>query len=189
MHAPLYDLVMAASWLVFLIVWGVGAFTKKPDAEGRSGAFFLWRFILIFLLLYLGGRGSRLHFFNTLLFQPTPALGWIGAALSVVGIGIAIWARIYLGRNWSGFPTHKKEHELVTDGPYEYVRHPIYTGMLLALFGTLFLGYAYSVVIVVVVSVMFIARIGKEERIMLGLFPDAYPPYQKRTKKLLPFIW
>lgn len=189
MHAPLYDLIIFSAWLVFLAIWGIGAFTKKPDVRARSAAFWIWRPILIIAIIYLGSKGGGIHVSDRLAFQASSTAGWIGAALTVIGIGIAVWARVYLGRNWSSHPNYKAEHELVTGGPYAHVRHPIYTGVLLALVGSACIGYLYTLIICVVVAVMFLARIPREERIMLTLFPDQYPAYRKRTKKLIPFIW
>jgi protein-S-isoprenylcysteine O-methyltransferase Ste14 len=83
----------------------------------------------------------------------------------------------------------KQEHELVTNGPYEYVRHPIYTGMLLAAFGSALTGSAFAIGVFVEASILFLSRIPREEKIMLELFPNAYPRYQDETKRLIPFVW
>ncbi len=77
---------------------------------------------------------------------------------------------------------------MITSGPYVYVRHPIYTGVLLALLGSALTGSILGIMLLII-GVVFCLRIGKEERIMLGLFPNDYPAYQKRTKRLIPFVW
>jgi protein-S-isoprenylcysteine O-methyltransferase Ste14 len=77
----------------------------------------------------------------------------------------------------------------VTTGPYAYVRHPIYTGILLAALGTALTGTVFGIGVVVFASIVFLSRIGKEEKIMLELFPNEYPAYQARTKRLVPFVW
>src|SRR5215469_9647828 len=70
-------------------------------------------------------------------FPPASAIVWlIGLFLPMVGIGISIWARLTLGANWSGVVTLKKDHELIRSGLYRWIRHPIYTGILLAVIGT-----------------------------------------------------
>ena len=83
----------------------------------------------------------------------------------------------------------KEHHELVTTGPYAYVRHPIYTGIMLATLGTALVGTIFGIVMFIVICVIFALRIGKEEKLMLELFPRQYPEYQKRTKRLVPFVW
>lgn len=83
----------------------------------------------------------------------------------------------------------KEQHELVTTGPYAYVRHPIYTGMLLAALGTAIMSSIFGIGMLIFISIFFALRINKEEKMMLELFPNRYPEYQKHTKRLLPFVW
>jgi protein-S-isoprenylcysteine O-methyltransferase Ste14 len=128
-------------------------------------------------------------FFSHPLFTQTLILGWAGALLTAIGIGFAIWARLNLGRNWSSHPAMKEHHELVTTGPYAYVRHPIYTGIMLAALGTAIMSSIFGVGMLIFISIFFALRINKEEKIMLELFPEQYPIYQKHTKRLVPFVW
>jgi protein-S-isoprenylcysteine O-methyltransferase Ste14 len=123
------------------------------------------------------------------IFAPTPGLGWAAAVMTAIGIGLAIWARVFLGRNWSPRPAVKEHHELVTTGPHAFVRHPIYTGILVAAFGTALTGAVFGTAVFIFASIIFLSRIGKEEKIMLELFPNEYPAYQARTKRLVPFVW
>jgi protein-S-isoprenylcysteine O-methyltransferase Ste14 len=198
-----YRTVILLSWAAFLLVWGVGAFNVKRDILG-SGFSSLWyrHFLLrlaivavpVFVALRVltgtahyssAGPAILRHSF----FVPPPALGWVAAALTLLGTLIAIWARIHLGRNWSAAPAVKEKHELVVGGPYRFVRHPIYTGVLLAMLGVALTGSFFAIGILAVASVMVFRRIGKEEAIMLELFPGDYPAYQARTKRLIPFVW
>ena len=128
-------------------------------------------------------------FFAHPLFTPTLILGWASALLTAIGIGFAIWARVNLGRNWSSRPTVKEQHELVTTGPYAYVRHPIYSGIMLAALGTALVTSIFGIGVLVFISITFALRMHKEEKIMLELFPEQYPEYQKHTKRLVPFVW
>jgi len=190
-----YGTVIVSGWLLFLAVWLISAIGAKPDVKERgfgSGRFlfWFWRAILAFFVIVLFGHDGRLDgFANLTFFSSGPMLGWLGAIFTLAGIGFAIWARFHLGRNWSSHPAHKKDHELVTSGPYRFVRHPIYTGMILALFGGLLTGDILSVLLFVILLTVFALRIRKEEGIMLGLFPNQYPAYQARTKRLIPFVW
>ena len=191
------DRVMLASWAVFLLVWlGLSFFVKRDVCGGRSARAYQIRVVVLVILLIViilssRDRQSGLNFFLTRssLFAPTAALLWIGAVLTAVGVAVAIWARLYIGRNWSPRPAMKEKHELVTGGPYAFVRHPIYSGILLATLGTALTGTAFGAILLVFMGAVFLSRVGREERIMLDLFPGAYPSYQSRTKRLIPFAW
>jgi protein-S-isoprenylcysteine O-methyltransferase Ste14 len=86
-------------------------------------------------------------------------------------------------------PSVQENHELVTSGPYHFVRHPIYTGMLVALFGSALVGGTLWLLYFVAVCAMFVWRVGVEEKFMTETFPQKYPEYKKRTKALIPFMW
>ena len=106
------------------------------------------------------------------------------------GLAFAIWARHTLGRNWSGNPTVKEGHELVETGPYRLVRHPIYTGFLLAIAGTgIGRGQVRQLFIFGTAFVLLWAKLRIEESLMLRQFPQTYPGYMKRTKALVPFLF
>jgi protein-S-isoprenylcysteine O-methyltransferase Ste14 len=196
-----YEAVILWSWAAFLLVWVVSAFGVKRDIRGTGfssvwSSFWAVRLAVIMLLAFYTIRfvhrtGSARGLFSNraFIFAPSPALGWAAAALTAIGIGLAIWARVVLGRNWSPQPAVKEHHELVTTGPYAYVRHPIYTGVLLAAFGTALTGTIFGIGVFIVASIIFLSRIGREEKIMLELFPNEYPGYRARTKRLVPFIW
>jgi protein-S-isoprenylcysteine O-methyltransferase Ste14 len=197
-----YLSVILACWAAFILVWAVSALNTKRDVRGGYGKiwrqFWLLRLVAgLVLIIFIAARIARgtAHFPNFGLiflrgiFPQSPILDWTAAALSVIGVGVAIWARVHLGRNWSSRPAVKENHELVTTGPYAYVRHPIYTGLIVMALGTALTGSFWGIGVFIVASLTFILRIGKEEKIMLELFPDAYPAYQMRTKKLIPWLW
>ena len=116
------------------------------------------------------------------------ALAAAGSALFAAGLGLAIWARIYLGRNWGMPMTRKDEPELVTSGPYRFVRHPIYSGILLALLGTALASDLYLLIVVALMGAYFIHAARVEERLMASAFPDAYASYRAQSKMLIPFV-
>ncbi len=194
-----YDTIIFVSWAAFLLVWGISAFFVKQDVRG--GGYAAWqRFwvlrlavaaLIIFVAVRLGRRAGSpgAVLFSHPVFTPPLALGWFGAALTAIGIGFAIWARVNLGRNWSSRPAMKEHHELVTTGPYAYVRHPIYSGIMLAALGTALTSSIFGIGMFIFISITFALRLNKEEKIMLELFPEQYPEYQKRTKRLVPFVW
>jgi len=189
--------VILLSWALFLLVWlGLSFFVKRDVRGGRSARAYQLRVLVLAIVIIVVIRSSRRHhsganlFSNRLsLFVPAPPLLSIGAALTAIGIAVAIWARLYIGRNWSPRPAMKEEHELVTSGPYAVVRHPIYTGIIVAALGTALTGAIVGAILFIIAAALFVSRVGKEERIMLELFPGAYPSYQSRTKRLIPFVW
>lgn len=111
----------------------------------------------------------------------------VGALLTAAGLFFSVWARAHIGRNWSGIVTIKEDHELVTNGPYAIVRHPIYTGLLLAFIGSaLARGEWRGVLAVAIVLVALLRKLGVEERFMQQQFGDAYRQYASRVPALVP---
>ncbi len=105
------------------------------------------------------------------------------------GLGLAVWARAHLGRNWSGIVTVKKDHALIRTGPYRIVRHPIYTGLLLALIGTAAaIGEWRGVVAVICALIGFLRKIQVEEKRMRENFPE-YSRYRQQTAALIPLLY
>jgi protein-S-isoprenylcysteine O-methyltransferase Ste14 len=118
-----------------------------------------------------------------------PWLQAIGLAIFVSGLVLAIWARRYLGPNWGMPMSEKVDPELVTTGPYSRVRHPIYSGLIVAMIGTAIAVSWYWLIAVALMGAYFIYSAVMEERYMMGQFPDAYPGYRRSTKMLVPFIF
>ena len=179
------DIAILVVWLVFWTGWLVSAFSAKPTVRRRRGG------RPVALLIILAGdvviHALRPGGPNGLLVQSPPVRG-IGAALVISGLGTAVWARVILGRNWGMPMTQKDEPELVTAGPYGLIRHPIYTGLILATVGT---ALAVSLAWLVVAAVMggyFIYSATVEERTLTAQFPESYPRYRARTKMLIPFV-
>jgi protein-S-isoprenylcysteine O-methyltransferase Ste14 len=123
-------------------------------------------------------------------FLPRGALfPWLGTLLVAAGLGLASWARVHLGRNWSGTVTLKEGHTLVVSGPYGVVRHPIYTGLLFAFLGTaLAIGEWRGLAAFALALFAFLYKSRAEEARMRETFPQ-YADYRRRTKALLPFIY
>jgi protein-S-isoprenylcysteine O-methyltransferase Ste14 len=119
---------------------------------------------------------------------------WIelpGLALLVASTAFTIWARVSLGRMWSATPNMlQANHELRTDGPYAITRHPIYTGLLGMLLGTVLVnGLGLSLAFLAIGAVVVAARIPIEERLMSKTFPDEYARYRERVPRLVPRPW
>lgn len=180
--------IIDAAWFLLIVVWVVTMFSAKRNARGTRGRAFGYRLLVIvavYAFLRLGG--IRISFFLDYIHMP--AVQWLGAVLVYAGVALAIWARVYLGRNWGMPMTEKEGAELVTTGPYAYIRNPIYSGILLAVLGSaLALGVIWAIVFVGY-AVWLLPSVFVEEKIMLRLFPDAYPAYKARTKRLIPGVW
>jgi protein-S-isoprenylcysteine O-methyltransferase Ste14 len=186
---PLYYWIVVGCWLLFLVVWGVTAlYTKKTIERKDRGRGWLLR-ALVVIGVFVSIKADLLPSWLLIPFvRFYPPLGPIGAVLTVIGTAFAIWARVYLGRNW-GMPTSVKENtQLVTSGPYAYVRHPIYSGVILATLGSGLIagGWWFFIFITTVGYFAYSAPI--EEKILTEQFPTEYLAYKARTKMLIPYI-
>jgi len=186
----IYRWLFSILWLAFLAVWVVMARGGKPVAERESVYSRLSHYLPLALGIYLLAAPHVPVGFLEGRFAPLAL--WpvqLGAALTVAGIAFAIWARVRIAGNWSSDVTLKRDHELVVDGPYAFVRHPIYTGILLGLFGTaLALGEWRGLLAVALVGAAFWRKIGIEEVVMRRQFGDAYARYADRVPALIPFV-
>ena len=148
---------------------------------------------LVPLLLgwFLLAKGHRLSDpLNHRVIPHLDALAWIGAVLCIAGLIFCVWARFTLGRNWSGIVILKGGHELITSGPYKFVRHPIYTGLLTMFVGTaIVLGHIAGIIAMPFVIVSLWVKLRSEEQLMLKKFPNEYAAYQQRVKRLIPFVF
>jgi protein-S-isoprenylcysteine O-methyltransferase Ste14 len=178
------DLVLAIVWLVFWVFWLIAAFTAK---SGKSGGWTGIRGLRVFIFaaFYIVVRdvGLRQHS-----LRPGPALAAIGLALFLLGLGLAVWARLYIGRNWGTPMSRKEEPELVTTGPYHLIRHPIYSGLILALIGTALATTLWGLIAVPILGGFFIFSATREEAYLTDQFQDTYRAYKHSTKMLIPFV-
>ena len=179
MHA--LQTAIAVAWLVFWVYWLVAAFSAKKGTGGRRQLPLRAVSALAIVLLFRVFRGGSLE-------ARSVVLGVAGVAVFTTGIALAIWARIYLGRNWGMPTTQKEDPELVTTGPYRFVRHPIYTGILLGVLGTALATNLIGVIIVGVLGAYFYYSASVEENNLTATFPTTYPAYRDSTKMLIPFI-
>ncbi|HEU4952460.1 MAG TPA: isoprenylcysteine carboxylmethyltransferase family protein [Holophagaceae bacterium] len=177
-------------WWAWLIYWAVAARGVKA-AQRKEGALSRLAHFgpLILAGWMLGADRLPGDVLGTRLWPRTEATFWIGAVLLAGGLGFCVWARRVIGRNWSGTVTVKEGHELVRTGPYALVRHPIYTGLLLAFAGTaLVVAEARGVVAVLVVLLALWRKLRLEERWMGETFGEAYAAYRRETPALVPFL-
>lgn len=182
----LYHQVIGISWLAFFAAWGILAMvfggSGQHNYSPRSIGIRLLLLVAMFIGFVLSGRihiqTSGVH---------TTEMAAAGAVLCIAGLVFATWARVVLGRNWGMPMTIHEDPELVTSGPYRYVRHPIYTGLIAMWAGTS-LVYPHFTLPGAVVIAFSIFSAWREEQDMEQRFPEIYPEYRKRSKMLLPFL-
>lgn len=177
---------VAVLWLVFWVYWLVAARGMKPGSLGGSGMALR---VLLAIATYAVIRASLV----VLPRRPHPGLvtnvgvGVIGLAVLVAGLGLAVWARVHLGRNWGMPMSRKDEPELVTDGPYRLIRHPIYTGLVLAIIGSSLTVSLLGLVVALIAGGYFTYAATVEERNLVRAVPG-YAAYRARTRKLIPYV-
>lgn len=178
------EVAFALVWAAFWIYWIAAAFSMKTGRVAWSRQIRI-RLLIVALIIIL----ARLHVFRGHTASTDPARASIGLVLLVLGLGFALWARLHIGRNWGTPMTQKLEPELVTSGPYHLVRHPIYSGILLAGIGTAVALDWIGLVVVAIVGTYFLYSAHVEERYMTSQFPSAYATYRATTKMLIPFVF
>jgi protein-S-isoprenylcysteine O-methyltransferase Ste14 len=174
-------------WFVMILYWIVAARTSSQTSL-KSELLPLFKLVVSALITYLplviGGWFARVLFDNNIWTDST------GVLLCAAGVGVAVWARHALGRNWSGKVMVQQEHHVVDDGPYRAIRHPIYSGLLLAMVGaSLILGYIFSFAYVVFSIFGLVRKSKQEEKLLANQFPSEYETYRKRTKALIPYVY
>lgn len=177
-------------WLAWIFYWRVAAWnTKETARRDTSPRRWLYTLPIIFAALAFV-IPARHPAWRVTLFPDRLACLGVGTALLFLGMAISIWARVELGRNWSNVVTVKVGHELVQSGPYRWVRHPIYTGILVSLGGTaLAQDFWCDLAVVPIVFIAFWIKLRLEEEWMRGQFGAAYDAYCARTARLIPFLF
>jgi protein-S-isoprenylcysteine O-methyltransferase Ste14 len=178
------ELVFAAGWAAFWLYWLVAAFSMKRGHVSWSRELRIRVVLVVVVVVFVRLGAFRGHGVST-----DPWRAALGLVLFVLGLGFAIWARIHIGRNWGTPMTRKEEPELVTSGPYHLVRHPIYSGMLVAGSGTAVGLSWWWLTAVVLAGIYFVYSATVEERYLTEQFADGYRVYKRSTKMLVPFVF
>jgi protein-S-isoprenylcysteine O-methyltransferase Ste14 len=184
------DAVIGYSWDAVGVVWLIGyAFTKRTMRAQPVGARLFHLALLVLGGCMMAGPWFRYGWLRLRFIPQLESLPLAGMVLTVAGCAFAIWARVTLGANWSARATVKADHELITSGPYSLARHPIYTGLLMAIVGSALAGGEWRCVLGVAIIVFaFLVKMSQEERLMMQTFPEAYPRYRERVKALIPGV-
>jgi protein-S-isoprenylcysteine O-methyltransferase Ste14 len=183
--------VLATIWTVFWVLWVLPAvFGKRTVRRQPNGSRILQLVLLLvaYVLIVNGALGWNL-LNQRLVPEGTPSTA-IGYGLLFAGMMFAGWARLSLGGNWSSDVTLKQDHTLVRSGPYRIVRHPIYTGLLVALLGTaITLGELRCFLGVLLAAIAWKIKSISEETLMVQEFGDQYARYREQVKSLVPYLW
>jgi len=185
----LRSLVIPGLWLFWALYWFIAAQSAKPVERRESAASRAAHVVPLAIAAWLliSPRLPKVLAYHWLV--ATSAWQLVGSVAVLSGIAIAVWARRVLGRNWSGSVTVKQEHELIVAGPYRIVRHPIYTGLLLALAGTaLARGNVAGVLAFVIATAALWRKLRLEEQWMRETFGAGYANYAAVVPALVPFV-
>ncbi len=179
------------TWTIWMLVWlAAWAWSKRSRKRESAGTLSLHMVPLLLASWLMLAHRVPVAGLDSRVVPQLSAFYGIGLALTIGGLAFAVWARLYIGSNWSASVQVKTDHHLVTTGPYRFVRHPIYTGMLVGFLGSaLAMDRWRGVLAVALVLGAFIYKLRLEERWMTETFGDAYRDYRQRTRALIPFVY
>jgi protein-S-isoprenylcysteine O-methyltransferase Ste14 len=182
--------LIAALWIGWLLFWIVTAIgTKKTETAETTGSHLSHFAPLVLGAALLVSPRLTPAALNGRFIPPSFVLSSIAAALVVFGLALAITARIWLAGNWSRVVTIKQGHELIASGPYGLVRHPIYTGLLIAVAGSaLAIGQWRALCGLAIITAALLRKLSIEERLLLEHFGEGYAQYREKVPALIPFI-
>ena len=190
------EYIIIACWVIFALYWFISASSVKSTQETKGRLAGNWYSIWLIIgglflsnVPFLAKVGVSISSLTILLIPSSIVINVVIIVFAVTGLIVALIARRTLAGNWSRAVAFKEDHELITTGLYHYVRHPIYTGVLLMILatalsvGTLSAGIGF---VIIVLSLWF--KLRAEEELLTNHFPKEYPAYKDRTKALIPYV-
>jgi len=178
------EFAFGIGWGGFWVYWLVAAFSMKRGHVPWARELRIRAVVVVLVIVLVRFGAFRGHALNT-----DPSRAVLGLVIFALGLGFAIWARLHIGRNWGTPMTQKDDPELVTSGPYHLVRHPIYSGILVAGVGTAVALSWWWLIAAGLAGVYFVYSAAVEERNIASQFPQMYPEYRRSTKMFLPYIF
>src|SRR5437773_1511896 len=177
-----------ALWVLFGLYWLVSALNRKKTKRRETWAQrFIYTLPLVAAAELLVRPEARYGWLGSRFVPANLAVEWAGVLLTAAGVAVAFWARWHLGANWSGVVTLKENHELIRTGPYRNIRHPIYTGILLALLGTaIAVGEVRAIIAVAIAYTSFYTKARREESFLSQEFGPKFAEHQRHTGMFLP---
>jgi len=186
----IHSYLFLVMWLGYFAYWWVMSTNVKVTERSESAPSRIARLVLIVCAVALLSLPSvPLPLLNKRFLPHDLWCFWSGAAITAGGLLFSVWARRHLGKNWSQAVTVKGGHELITSGPYALVRHPIYTGLLLALLGSAVArGEWRGLLAVALVFGALWHKLRLEEKWMRAQFGESYEVYSRHVAALVPHI-
>lgn len=177
-------------WLGYLAYWRAMSTKVKPTERREPAPSRITRLaLMICAIALLALKSVPLPFLNVRFLPVNDLWFWVGAAITAIGLLFSVWARHHLGDNWSQAVTVKAGHELIQSGPYALVRHPIYTGLVLAFVGSAVArGEWRGLLAVVLIFVALWSKLRLKEKWMRAQFGESYEAYSRRVSALVPGI-
>jgi protein-S-isoprenylcysteine O-methyltransferase Ste14 len=183
--------LMHVLWTTWVVVWLLAAaWSARTIARQSSGSRLAHTLPMAAGAALVFLRPALLGPLADPLFPQASWVAWVACVMVAVGLGFSVWARVHLGRNWSGTVTLKERHTVIRSGPYALTRHPIYTGLLLALTGTMLARDSVAALVGLGLSAVgIVIKLRQEERLMLEHFGPAYSAYRAEVAALIPGLW
>jgi protein-S-isoprenylcysteine O-methyltransferase Ste14 len=181
---------IALCWGIFLVFIMVSTFSAKRVVESDRRWVYSWLVLVAFVAAFFAIKHApHLSAFVTIHRSSTPMISFCADMIVLAGLVISIWARIELGRNWNLNPSIQEDHELIERGPYVYVRHPMYSGLILMLLGAvIWYGNWVGGTVFIVCLIGTWLKLRQEERLLTEHFGKSYLRYKERVKALIPFL-
>jgi len=187
------DILIAYFWLIWIIYWQITALqAQKTVSNPRWFLIIGFRIVIVILVILF----IRIHFLNSFMVNSytksiytNSFLSIFGFSIAVLGFLLSVWARIYIGRNWGQPMSEKEKTTIITKGPYAYIRHPIYTGIFIAMLGTTLVTTIYWAIPLIFLTIYFIYSAKIEEKNLIKKYPKEYTEYIKKSKSFIPFIY
>ena len=175
-------------WILFVLYWLVSALNRKKTKRRESivqRMLYILPLLVAFHLLYRYNFGYG--WLGTRFVPDTPLVQWLAVVITAAGVAIAFWARFHLGSNWSGVVTLKEGHELIRTGPYRTIRHPIYTGILIAFLGNaVLIGQVRGLIGLAIIWASFYIKARREESFLAQEFGPNFNEHTQHTGMFLP---
>lgn len=177
-------------WVIFGLYWFISAMRQKAEKRREPWVERMEHILpLVAVALLFNWQTARYGWLGMRFVPFSTAVGSIGLGMTAAGVALAIWARTHIGQNWSAVVSIRADHELIGTGPYRMMRHPIYTGGLLALAGTgLLIGEVRALAGFAIACAAFYLKARKEEKWLAGEFGERFTVHQKKTGMFLPRI-